>query len=85
MILISCLFNGLNHKASIIFHKYIKDKAELNSIIKLNHKPSDDIADLIRYNFEIKPAVKGSPAKLREQIIKQKKQQSIKMTKKHTN
>ena len=38
-----------------------------------NHMPSELIDALIKYNFEINPAVSGSPAKLNEQMTKQKK------------
>ena len=38
-----------------------------------NHMPSELIDALIKYNFEINPAVSGRPARLNEQRTKQKK------------
>ena len=38
-----------------------------------NHIPSELIDALIKYNFEINPAVSGRPARLNEQRTKQKK------------
>ena len=38
-----------------------------------NHIPSELIDALIKYNFDINPAVSGRPARLNEQRTKQKK------------
>ena len=63
----------LNQSASIIFHRYISDNTELKRIKKQSQIPTEAYAALTKYNFEIKPAVKGNPAKLSPQIIKEKK------------